>query len=299
MDYTNYWIAGSQELTTARGVAVPGVGWTFADVGPGFFEAVGMSLQGRGFDARDADPPSHVVAINRSLAAVLFAGLNPLGERIRTNPRGPWQTVIAVVNDVKQTSPRDDGMGVVYLPMRGFKHAVLVVRTAGPPAASAAAVRQQLTSLAPEVPIERIRTLEEMLDTAIAQERLMSTIALFLAALAIVLGCVGLYALMAYDVAQRTRELGVRYALGATSGNVVAMVLRESAVLVLAGLATGVPLGIAASRPLSSQLYGVKTNDPWTLASVVLLLAGVALFATFRPAQTASRIDPLALLRNE
>jgi putative ABC transport system permease protein len=160
-------------------------------------------------------------------------------------------------------------------------------------------VREQLGSLAPEMPIEKIRTLEEVLDSAIAQERLMSTVALFLAGLAIALGCVGLYAVMAYDVAQRTRELGVRYALGATSGNVVAMVLREGALLVLAGLAAGVPLGVAASRTLSPQLYGVKSTDPWTLASVALLLTAVALLGTFRPARTASRIDPIALLRNE
>jgi predicted permease len=299
MDSTNYWIAGSQELTTGRGVAVAGGRWTFADVGPGFFEAVGMSVEGRNFDARDAHPAANVVAINRTLATLLFAGRSPLGERIRTNPRAPWQTVIGVVNDVKQTSPRDQGMGVVYLPMRGFRHTVLVVRTAGPPAAAADAVREQLGSLAPEMPIEKIRTLDEVLDSAIAQERLMSTVALFLAGLAIALGCVGLYAVMAYDVAQRTRELGVRYALGATSGNVVAMVLREGALLVLAGLAAGVPLGVAASRTLSPQLYGVKSTDPWTLASVALLLTAVALLGTFRPARTASRIDPIALLRNE
>ncbi len=127
----------------------------------------------------------------------------------------------------------------------------------------------------------------------------MSGISLILAALVIAIGCVGLYALMSYDVAQRTRELGIRLALGATSTRVMAMVLRDSAALVVPGLAIGVPLGIAASRPLSAQLYGVETNDPWTLASVALLLSVVALLATLRPAQTASRIDPIALLRND
>jgi ABC-type antimicrobial peptide transport system permease subunit len=127
----------------------------------------------------------------------------------------------------------------------------------------------------------------------------MSAISLFLGALVIAIGCVGLYALMSYTVAQRTRELGIRLALGATSTKVVTMVLRDSASLVLPGLAIGVPLGIAASRPLSSHLYGVQTGDPGTLASAALLLAVVALLATFRPAQTASRIDPIALLRNE
>ena len=104
---------------------------------------------------------------------------------------------------------------------------------------------------------------------------------------------------MLYNVAQRTRELGIRLALGATSANVVTMVLHDSAMLVVPGLAIGVPLGMAASRALSSQLYGVQTGDPLTLASVAILLAMVALLAAAKPAHTASRIDPLALLRSE
>jgi predicted lysophospholipase L1 biosynthesis ABC-type transport system permease subunit len=237
--------------------------------------------------------------INRSLATVLFANESPIGRRFRMSPRGPMQSVIGVVNDAKQTSPRDRTMGVAYLPLRGFNHVVLAVRTAGPPADAAAVVRHQLGSIAGDLPIEKVRTIAEVLDTAIAQERLMSAIALFLAAMVIAIGCVGLYALMSYDVERRTHELGVRLALGATSTNVVTMVLRDSAGLVLPGLAIGVPLGIAASRPLTSQLYGVETHDPWTLASVALVLTVVALLATFRPAQKASRIDPIALLRTE
>ena len=215
------------------------------------------------------------------------------------NPRGPLQSIVGVVNDVKQTSPRERGMGVVYLPMRDSAHVMLAVRTAGDPAEAVPVVRHQLAALAGDLPIEKVRTIAEVLDEAIAQERLMSAIALVLSALAIAIGCVGLYALLSYVVAQRTHELGIRLALGATSRNVVTMVLRDSAALVLPGLAIGVPLGIAASRPLSSQLFDVQTNDPWTLASVALVLAAVGLLATLKPARTASRIDPIALLRNE
>ena len=215
------------------------------------------------------------------------------------NPRGSMQEVIGVVNDVKQVSPRDRAMGVVYFPLRGLARVVLAIRTADPPAAAVPLVRHQLVAIAGDLPIEKVRTIAEVLEGTIAQERLMSGISLILAALVIAIGCVGLYALMSYDVAQRTRELGIRLALGATSTRVMAMVLRDSAALVVPGLAIGVPLGIAASRPLSSQLYGVETNDPWTLASVALLLSVVALLATLRPAQTASRIDPIALLRND
>jgi predicted permease len=300
LDPTNYWIDRSQRLTTDRGMVLPDVRWTFAAVGAGYFEAVGMSIvNGRTFEERDAQPPADAVVINRSLATVLFANESPIGRRFRMSPRGPMQSVIGVVNDAKQTSPRDRTLGVVYVPLRGFNHVVLAVRTAGPPADAAAVVRHQLSSIAGDLPIEKVRTIAEVLDTAIAQERLMSAIALFLAAMVIAIGCVGLYALMSYDVERRTHELGVRLALGATNRNVVTMVLRDSAGLVLPGLAIGVPLGIAASRPLTSQLYGVETHDPWTLASVALVLTVVALLATFRPAQKASRIDPIALLRSE
>jgi predicted permease len=299
LDYTNYWIDGSQLLTTDRGAVVAGARWTFAAVGPGFFEAMGMSLDGRAFDDRDARPGADVAVINRSLATFIFGHEDPIGRRIRMTPRDPMLTVVGVVNDVKQTSPRDRGMGVVYLPLGSFSHAVIAVRTAGPPADAAAVIKHQLGSIAGDLPVEKVRTIGEVLDNAIARERLMSVVSLTLAAVAIALGCVGLYALMAYDVARRTRELGIRLALGATSRKVVAMVFRDSAALVVPGLVIGVPLGMAAARPLTSQLYGVETSDPWTLAFVALLLGAVALLATLRPAHTASRIDPIALLRND
>jgi predicted permease len=300
LDYTNYWVDGSQRLTTDRGQAVAGARWTFAAVGPGFFEAVGMSLvHGRSFDDRDMQPPADAVVINRSLATFLFGRDNPIGRRIRMSPRGPMQPVIGVVNDAKQTSPRERGMGVVYLPLRGLNRIVLAVRTVGRPSDVAPVIRHELSAIAGDLPIEKVRTISEVLDTAIAQERLMSAVSLFLGALVITIGCVGLYALMAYDVAHRTHELGVRLALGATSRNIVTMVLLDSAALVLPGFAIGVPLGIVASGLLSSQLYGVETGDPWTLMSVALLLSVVAVLATLRPARTASRIDPIALLRNE
>jgi predicted permease len=300
LDYTNYWVDGSQLLTTDRGAVLPGARWTSAAVGPGFFETVGMSLTaGRAFDDRDAHPSSDVVVINRALSRFLFAEESPIGRRIRMNPRGSMQEVIGVVNDAKQVSPRDRALGVVNVPLRELARVVLAIRTADAPADAVPLVRHQLAAIAGDLPIEKVRTIADVLEGTIAQERLMSGISLILAALVIAIGCVGLYALMSYDVAQRTRELGIRLALGATSTRVMAMVLRDSAALVVPGLAIGVPLGIAASRPLSSQLYGVEPNDPWTLASVALLLSVVALLATLRPARTASRIDPIALLRND
>ena len=122
---------------------------------------------------------------------------------------------------------------------------------------------------------------------------------LCLAVLVVSIGCVGLYALMSYDVARRRRELGIRLALGATGGQLVTIVLRDAAAILLPALAIGIPLGVAVSRLLSSQLYGVGTGDPWILVTAGVLLSIVAMGATFRPARTASRIDPIALLRHE
>jgi predicted permease len=300
LDPTNYWVDASQRLITDRGLVASGARWTSASVGPGFFQAVGMAVvEGRGFDDGDARPGAAGIVINRSLATFLFGNETAIGRQIRMSPRAPMQSVIGVINDAKQVSPRDHGMGVVYEPLRGFNHVVLAVRTAGPPADAAPVVRHQIGSIAGNLPIEHVRTISDVLDKAIAQERLMSVIALFLGALVIAIGCVGLYALMSYEVVQRTRELGIRLALGATKKKLATLVLRDSAALVVPGLAIGVPLGIAACRPLAPQLYGVESADPWTLACVALVLSVVTVIATVRPAQAAARIDPIDLLRNE
>jgi predicted permease len=298
MDSSNYWVDGSQGLTTDAGVAVGGAAWTLAAVDAGFFRAVGMPVEGSGFDDRDGSSRPAVV-INRSLASFLFGDSDPIGHRIRLSPRAPMLPIVGVVNDAKQVSPRDRGLGVVYVPISAFGHVVLVVRTDGSPAAAASLVRARMQSLAPDLPIESLRTIADVLEGAIAQERLLSAVALSLAALAIVLGCIGLFALLSHDVVQRTREIGIRLALGATSGNVVTMVLRNGLVLTVAALVVGLPLGIAAGRLLASQLYEVPSGDPMTLASVSLLLVGIALLATATPARRAARIDPVVLLRSE
>ncbi len=297
LDYTNYWVDGSQQLATDRSVVIPGARWTSASVGPGFFAAAGIPLiVGRTFDDRDLDPATGGVIINQSLSRVLFGGSNPVGRRVALTPRGAMYPVIGVVSDAKQVSPRDRRLGVVYLPLRSYGQVVLAVRTAGSPASASAVVSHHLGVIAPDLPLANVRTMSQVLDDAIAQERLMSALSLVLGLIVVTIGCVGLYALMASDVAQRTHELGIRLALGASSHAIVTMVLGDSLRLVACGLVIGVPLGIAASRPLSEQFYGVQSNDPWTIGVVTVLLTAIALLSALRPAHTASRVDPLALL---
>ena len=177
LDPYTYWIDGSQVLTTDRGVVLPGARWTFAAVGPGFFEAVGMSVVDGPRLRRRRSSRRQLSSSTASLATFLFGETSAIGRRIRLNPRGPLQSIVGVVNDVKQTSPRERGMGVVYLPMRDFGQVILAVRTAGNPADAVPVVRHQLAALAGDLPIEKVRTIAEVLDEAIAQERLMSAIA--------------------------------------------------------------------------------------------------------------------------
>jgi predicted permease len=300
LDITNYWIDGSQLLTTDRGVVVGGSRWTSASVGPGFFEAAGIPLvRGRTFTDQDIGDAADGVIINLSLSRALFGSSDPIGRQLGLNSRGRLRPIIGVVSDATQTSPRDRGLGVVYLRLRSFGHVVLAVRTTASPSSAVPLVTHHIRALSPVLPIGTMRTIGEALEDAIAQERLVSAIALVLGVLVITIGCVGLYALITYDVGQRTHELGVRLALGATGQAIMTMVLRESCAIAAVSLLVGVPLGVAVSRLMSAQWFGVTAYDPWTIATVTLVLTVTALVSAFRPAHSASRVDPLQLLHNE
>jgi ABC-type antimicrobial peptide transport system permease subunit len=203
------------------------------------------------------------------------------------------------MKDARQVSARDRGIGVAYLPIQRYGRATLAVRLANPTLAQAASVRQQARTILGDVQTGPTTTISEELERSIARERLTSGIALLLAVLVVVIGCIGIYALMTYDVTRRQREFGVRLALGATAGRLVATVLRDGASIVGPALAIGIPAGFATGHLLGSQLYGVDASDPWTLFLVAVLLSLVAMGAAFRPARLASRIDPIALLRHE
>ena len=297
LDHRAYWVNGSERLQTDRGEAAAGVKWTFAFAGPGYFDAVGLrTVQGRPLSEAGHD---REVVINESLARALFGDADPIGRQFATNPNAPMLTIVGVMNDARQISPRDRGIGIAYRPIRRYGRVTLAVRLADPSAARAASVRQQVQTILGDVPAGRMSTISQELERSIARERLTSGLALFLAALVVAIGCLGIYALMNYDVTRRQREFGVRRALGATAGRLRATVLRDGAAIVAPALAIAIPLQLATSHLLASQLYGVDPRDPWTLASAALLLSVVAMGAVLRPARLASRIDPMALLRHE
>ena len=297
LDYGAYWVDGSERLRTDRGEAAAGTKWTFAFAGPGFFDAVGM----RAVQGRPLSEAGHAgeVAINESLARALFGNADPIGRQLAMNPKEPMLTIVGVMKDARQISPRDRGIGVAYLPIRRYGRVTLAVRLASPSLAQAASVRQQAQTILGDVQAGPMTTISQELERSIARERLTSGIALFLAVLVVAIGCVGIYALMNYDVTRRQREFGVRLALGASAGRLVATVLRDGAAIVAPALAIGLPAGLATSRLLASQLYGVDARDPWTLSSVAVLLSVVAMGVGVQAcaARVAHRSDGAAAAR--
>jgi ABC-type antimicrobial peptide transport system permease subunit len=189
----------------------------------------------------------------------------------------------------------------VWFPMRqaAVPAEVFEVRATGDPRAAAASVRQAIREVDPNLPVVRVRTMTEQVEASLSQDRLVARLTTAFGVLALCLACFGLYGVMSYAVSRRTPELGIRMALGATPGRVLATVFTESAMLVGTGLMVGVPLVILAGRPLAGMLFHVKAGDPATLAAAALALALVAALAGFIPARRASRVDPLIALRYE
>jgi len=173
------------------------------------------------------------------------------------------------------------------------------VRTAGDPASAAASVRAALTELDPNLPVPSIHTIQEHVNTFTSRETLISQLSIFFALLALLLVCIGLYGVMTYSVVRRTNEIGVRMALGAQQGGVLWLILRESIVVLLVGIAVGVPATLGAMRLIESALFGLKPSDPLTLAGAAAVVAAVTLLASYLPARRATQVDPMVALRYE
>jgi predicted permease len=282
-----------------------------ATVGPRYFATLGQPLlAGREFTRLDADPlpgterAPRAVIVNESLAHRLFGDENPLGRRLLEG-RGERVTaaeIVGVVKDGRYRNPREaDGMVTYWPVLEGGRMArlCLVIRAAGTATSVAASVRQELRALAPALPVLKLDTIDEQLDDLLFQERLVTKLAAFFGALTVLLACLGLYGLMSYTVTQRTREIGVRLALGVTPAAVFRLVLRESLLLTLIGIGSGLPLAAATTRMATSRIFGVSAGNLPTLLVTTLMLMTVALLACWLPARRATRVDPLAALRSE
>jgi predicted permease len=278
----------------------------FHIVGPGFFHTAGIKLlEGREFNERDdAGAPKRAI-INETMARYFFGQSSPLGRHVRVSfGNNPPLEVVGVAADAKSSSPRERNHMAFYYPVRqqvGMRliRMCLVVRAAGPPASIAAGVRGEIRQIDPRLPVLKIDTVDEQVEDVLFQERLVADLSLCFGVAAILLACLGLYGVMSYTVARRTNEIGIRMALGARRSDVLGMVARESLLLVLAGIACGIPAALAAAPVIENRLFRVGPSDPLTIGGAAVLMIAVAAVAGMLPARKASKVDPLVALRYE
>ena len=207
-----------------------------------------------------------------------------------------------MVKDQKNGTLREETRRYAYAPLLQEENpwgATLYVRTALSPASIGPAVRRQIQQLDPNVPVNDMKTMEMQVTESLFVERLIATLSAFFGLLATLLAAIGLYGVMAYSVERRTREIGIRVALGAERSGVIGLVMREVALLAAIGIAVGLPVALALTKYLQSQLFGLEPNDPLTLAIATLAMAAVALLAGYIPAERAARVDPIVALRYE
>jgi putative ABC transport system permease protein len=271
---------------------------------------------GRDFNERDTPDAPGVVILNETLARRHWPSEDPIGKRVtlsdpRDNSQAPqWLTVVGVVKDVKQLSWTDAPSNEIYLPFqRGggfsenasprFASMTIVIRTTVEPQSLATASQDAVRSLNPNVPVSNVVTMEQVIDDTLWQPRFNLQLIGIFAALALTLAAVGLYGVISYSVAQRTRELGLRMALGAQARDVLRLVVKDGMKLALSGVAVGLLASIALTRLMEKLLFGVSATDFSTFAVIVVLLTLTALLACLIPARRATKVDPMVALRHE
>jgi predicted permease len=296
----------SEDLSLDGVPARPGLSWASDIIGPGFFRTVGAPIVvGRDFTAADANSAAPVVILNQTLANFLFGPVNPVGRHLLPNcTTCVTVEIIGVARDMTFASPRQGPLGILYSPsaesrFRADTPMFVAVRTAGDPMTQAAAVRQAIHAFAPEIPVLRIETVDARLNTLLSSDRIIASLSNAFSALALLLAGVGLYSVVAYAVIRRHSEIGVRLALGATKVQIVGLIARGHAGLVMIGLALGCALAGLGSRLVADRLYGVLPHDVSAFASAVAILVIVAMMATLEPALRAARLDPARTLRSE
>jgi putative ABC transport system permease protein len=274
-------------------------------VTPGYFRAVGLPVvRGRGFVAADHDRSQPVALVNATLAAMLWPDGDPIGARVGTglDGNGAPVVVVGVVADTPQEGVAGEVLPEMYRPLAqparfGVASMAFVVRTTGEPVQLSGAARQAIRDVHPQAPVAAVRPLADVVAAGVANELTAARALAVFGGLALVLAAIGLYGVMARVVGDRTRELGVRLALGAGPGSVRWLVLRRTFGVVLMGLALGAACAVVASRQLGALLHGVSPADPFVVSAASLVLLAVALLAGYLPARRASRIDPLVVLR--
>ena len=273
-------------------------------IGPGYFKATGTRLlEGRELTTADENTPEQVIVVNESFAKFFFPGRSAVGRFIRSDSL--TQQIVGVVKDVHQNGVKEPDLRRMY---RSFVHTGetdlpgtlrLVVRTSGDPSALVQQIRKTILSVDPSLPIDGVDPLAGLMAQSIAQERLVAQLATAFGVLALLLAAIGLYGLMTYTISRRTREIGLRIALGAQRGRVLRLVLVDAMRLVVVGLVAGVFLAYLSTGLLETQLNGVKPGDPLSILVAALVLMGSAIVAALLPALRAARVEPMIALRSE
>jgi putative ABC transport system permease protein len=309
-----------RQFTVADGapqdsIAAPYALFSFAT--PGYFEAMGIPIiRGRSFRRVDTNREAHGVIISASLARALFANANPVGRRVRwaRATELPAYTVVGVAGDVPSETIRQGPSEVLYFPnlyppqadsITGVVHIYIpsdemyVVSTSLPGTSVVPAIRRAIAEVDPKLLMTNVATMDEVVADSMARARLTMLLLLIAAGTALFLGVLGIYGILAYTVSQRTSELGVRMALGATPARIVGLVVRQGLLLALAGVAVGIPAAFALTRFLRSVLYEVSPSDPLAFAAMAALLLAVAVAASFVPARRAGRIDVVQAVKGD
>jgi predicted permease len=276
----------------------------YVNVSPAYFTTLGIPvLSGREFDARDVTTNPNVIVINEAMARREFTGQDPIGQKFSFGPdesgQEQWLEIVGVVGNARQYRADQDPVPMTYSvysssPQRAMN---VLVRTAGEPATVATAVRAALQALDPALPVSRTRTLDEVVGASLTQRKFNMTLLMVFAGIAVVLSIAGIYGTVAYAVAQRTQEIGIRVALGATGREILGLMLMDALKPVAAGLIVGLLGAFALSTFLERLVYGISTTDPLTFVALPLLLAAVAFVASWIPAARAARVDPMVALR--
>jgi predicted permease len=274
-----------------------------------YFRALGIDMRGRAFTPADATGAATVAVLSRAAADAYFAGEDPLGRRIRFGSEGPWHTIVGVAANVRgkvETSEDDALRRVIYLPMLpeaedgpGPEQLTYVVSTSVPPTSLVSAVRRVVAEMDPGIPLAQVRTIQQVIDRATAPTAFALTLIGLAAAIALLLGAVGVYAVLAYAVSCRTGEIGVRMALGARAADVRAMVLRQGGSIVVIGIVVGLVAAFGLTRLMAGMLYGISATDPVSYAALTGFMVVIAGLALWLPARRASKVSPLEALRSE
>jgi predicted permease len=292
------WPADRRDLATA----------TMVSVTPGYFRALGLRLvAGRLLEDADDERAARTITINEALARVYFPGEDPVGRRIRfvgrsgrVAPNAPWLTIVGVVTDVKEDGLAAAVRPQIYQSLWQVSNLSLAVVAQGTTTVPPAALVQRAVQEAdPNLPLYAVRSGADLVATELAQRRFAARLINVFAVTALLLATFGLHGVIAYGIRQRTHEIGVRLALGATAGRVVALVMMQAARLTAVGMAIGIGAVLLAAQLLSTLLFGISPRDPWTLAGVVLTLGTVVGLATLAAARRAAHIDAAVALRQD